>query len=140
LFSGLEYGRSVPSLRRTAYCVGVRSLRHSSSVWLTSNLPEAASAGRGVQPRALAMARPSADVPATRANRLPDVVMSGPSTVEVMSVACQRYIKMGITHEKTPRGDMPFSSNEVVVGLQAFETSCGRMVTCHRPAGSEARA
>ena len=34
--SGLVNGRSVPSWRSTLYCVGVSSLRHSSSVWVTS--------------------------------------------------------------------------------------------------------
>jgi hypothetical protein len=36
--SGLVNGVSVPALRRTSYCSGVRSLRHSASEWLTSKV------------------------------------------------------------------------------------------------------
>src|SRR5262245_35716077 len=39
--SALVNGRSVPFSRSTAYWSGVRSLRHSSSVWVTSKVPEA---------------------------------------------------------------------------------------------------
>lgn len=37
LFRGLEKGSSVPALRRTPYCVGVRSWRHSASLCVTLN-------------------------------------------------------------------------------------------------------
>src|SRR5271163_1702011 len=36
--SGLLKGVSVDAVRSTAYCWGVRSRRHSASVWLTSNV------------------------------------------------------------------------------------------------------
>ena len=51
--SGLVNGRSVASCRSTAYCSGVRSLRHSASVWVTSKVSAAsASAGRNQPPKA----------------------------------------------------------------------------------------
>src|SRR5262245_26447081 len=38
--SGLVNGRSVASFRRTANCSGVKSERHSASVWVISNFSE----------------------------------------------------------------------------------------------------
>src|ERR1700741_398024 len=35
--SGLLYGASVPALRSTSYWAGVRSFRHSASVWVRAN-------------------------------------------------------------------------------------------------------
>jgi hypothetical protein len=44
--SGLVKGRSVPLCCRTAYCSGVSSVRHSASLWVTSNAPGAAKHSR----------------------------------------------------------------------------------------------
>src|SRR4051812_20091604 len=69
LSSGLEPGRSVPSLRRISYCCGVSWARHSASVFSISNFCAAfspASAGDALSQRKAA--RPNR--PATVVNRM----------------------------------------------------------------------
>src|SRR4051812_2755423 len=61
LSSGLEPGRSVPSLRRISYCCGVNCFRHSASVFSISNFSAALAGEIRSQRKAASAARLAAE-------------------------------------------------------------------------------